>query len=209
MKKVKEKDPKKVWSDLAKKENLSDEQIKKIEMYANFLREWNQKINLTAITTFTGMARQHFQDSIVLRNFLDLNIIKTIADIGTGAGFPAIPLKIIFPHLNLILIEVNKKKQIFLHELIKVLELDNIEIVYFDWRTFLRKTEFDIDLFVTRAALDDHELCRMFRSNCFYRNKKLIYWGTNDWLPNVKNEKYLKEQYSYKLNRTERKLFVF
>ena len=71
---------------------------------------------------------------------VDLNKVKVIVDVGSGAGFPGIPLKILFPHLGIILIEVNKKKQRFLQTVIRILELKDIEVCGLDWRTFLRKT---------------------------------------------------------------------
>ena len=208
-KKIREKAPEKVWIDFKKQENLTQEQVEKFKDYAALLLEENKKINLTAITSLTGVVRQHFQDSFALQYFVDLKKIKTIADVGAGAGFPSIPLKILYPNLNVILIEVNKKKQKFLSELILALDLQDIQVVDLDWRTFLRTTKFDVDLFVTRAALSDDELCRMFRQTCFYKNKKLVYWGTNDWLPQPKNEEYLKEIKDYKLGKKERKLFFF
>ncbi|MBD3231251.1 16S rRNA (guanine(527)-N(7))-methyltransferase RsmG [Candidatus Dependentiae bacterium] len=209
MSKIREKPAEKSWVEFKKKESLNAAQLKKFQKYAELLLEWNEDINLTSIKNLAGVVRQHFLDSLALIKFIDFKKVNSIADIGTGAGFPALPLKIIFTDLKVYLIEVTKKKQKFLKTIVEELNLKKVEIIDFDWRTFLRKTQFDIDIFVTRAALDDYELCRMFRETCFYKDKKLIYWGTSEWEPHLKNERYLKDAKSYKLGKKERKLFFF
>ena len=209
MKKLREKPAEKIWIDFQRELGLSPEELEKFQKYAVILREWNKKFNLTAITNLGGIIRQHFLDSVVLKNFVDLSQVKAIADVGPGAGFPAIPLKILFPHLQVHLIEVNQKKQKFLKFLIEALKLDNVEIVDIDWRTFLRKTELNVDYFVSRASLHEIEFIRMFKPACFYKNSKLIYWGSIDWSPYPKAEKYIREEKQYKLGQKERKLIFF
>ncbi len=209
MKKIRERSPEKVWIEFQRELGLSSEELDKFKKYNVILREWNKKFNLTAITNLGGVIRQHFLDSLAFKQFMDLKEVKSIADIGPGAGFPAIPLKILFPHLHVYLIEVNQKKQKFLRFLVDSLKLENVEIVDIDWRTFLRKTEFDIDFFVTRASLHDIELIRMFKPSCFYRNSQIVYWGAIDWLPYSKAEKYIKQEKIYKLGKKERKLVFF
>lgn len=206
--KTKEKNPDKVFLAFQKREGLTDSQLAIFKDYSDILREWNKKFNLTAITNIGGIVRQHFQDSIEIRKFVDLTKVKSLADIGPGAGFPIIPLKIMFPHLKVYLIEVNNKRQKFLKFLINRFKLENIEIINIDWRTFVRKTDFDIDYFVTRASLHEIELIRMFKPACFYKNSKLIYWGTEQWQAYPKAEKYILEEKSYKLGKRNRK-FVF
>jgi len=206
MKKIRQKPAEKVWLDFQKNENLSEEQLEKFKKYEAILSEWNQEINLTAIKDLPGIIRQHFVDSLVLRQFMDLKKVKSIVDVGAGAGFPALPLKIVFPHLNILLIEVKRKKQKFLKALIEELELKDVEICDLDWRTFLRTTEGEIDLFVTRATFDEVELCRMFRSNSVYNKSKLVYWVSQEWESEPKVEKYLKEIKEYKLGKKVRKL---
>ena len=206
MTKIKKKPSERIWARFKEEENLTPEQFEKFQKYAEMLSVWNRDINLTAIKDLGGIVRQHFEDSIALRKFVDFKNINSIADVGSGAGFPGIPLKIMFPHLQVYLIEVTKKKQSFLDAVIDGLDLDGIEVVDLDWRTFLRKTELDIDMFVTRAAFDDYELCRMFRENCFYKDSKLVYWGTSEWEPHKKNEKYIKDEKEYKIGKKDRKL---
>ncbi len=115
--------------------------------------EWNEKTNITRITSLADILEYHYRDALHLDRFIDMQQIKTICDIGTGGGIPGIPLKIKYPHLHVVLIEVNGKKIAFLRDLIETLGLKNVEIVDLDWRTFLRQTNMPIDLFVARASL--------------------------------------------------------
>ncbi|MFA5075442.1 MAG: 16S rRNA (guanine(527)-N(7))-methyltransferase RsmG [Candidatus Babeliales bacterium] len=209
MKKNREKEPEKIWVDFVQELNLTDEQLEKFQKYTQILEEWNKNINLTAITNLGGVVRQHFLDSVALIDFVDLKKSKLIVDIGTGAGFPAIPLKILFPHLDVILIEVNKKKQKFLHALIEELNLENVQICDLDWRTFLRTTQADVDFFLTRAAIGEEELCRMFKPSSAYKNSTLVYWVTDEWKVDPKAAEFLKEIKSYKLGKRQRKLAFF
>lgn len=206
MHKKKEKPIEKVWLEFKEKENLTNQQVEQFQLYEKLLFEWNQKINLTAITNIAGVVRQHFRDSLILRKFIDLNEINSLADIGAGPGFPAIPLKIIYPHLKVYLIEVNNKKQKFLNAIINNLNLENTEVIDIDWRTFLRKTEINIDIFVTRAALNELELIRMFKPACFYKDSTLIYWASNEWDAHKKAITFIKDRKTYTLGHKERQL---
>jgi 16S rRNA (guanine527-N7)-methyltransferase len=108
-------------------------QVKQFELYYQELIEWNKKINLTAITDYSSVQVKHFLDSLTIILALpgkevarpDFNII----DVGTGAGFPGVPLKILLPQPRLVLIEPTTKKTAFLHHIIHKLELENIEVL--------------------------------------------------------------------------------
>ena len=128
------------WNTLIKQEKLSDKQVQQFQRYVDLLLEWNQKVNLTAITNKVAIVHDHFRDSLQIGRFIDIKTLTAIADVGTGGGFPGIPLKIKYPHLRVILIEVNRKKIMFLEHLIEELGLKEIELYTLDWRTFLRKT---------------------------------------------------------------------
>jgi len=206
MKNTKEKPSEIIYADFAKSEGLEPKQLEQFQDYVNILREWNEKFNLTAITSVTGIVKQHFQDSLVLKQFIDLKKVNSIADIGAGAGFPSIPLKIAFPNLKIYLIEVNQKKQKFLNFIINRFNLKDIEIIDLDWRTLLRKTNFEIDYFVTKAALREVELIRMFKPSCHYKNSKLVYWVNQDWVAYPKAQEYILQENVYRLGKKERKL---
>ncbi len=197
-----------IWEDFQQEFGLSDRQLAQFQRYEEILSQRNQEFNLTAITDLSGIVRQHFADSLALKSFMDLTTVNTICDIGTGAGFPALPLKIMFPHLNVVLIEVTKKKQQFLIEVIEQLGLENIEIYDCDWRTFLRITEYPVDVFVTRAAIDELELCKAFRPACFYNKSTIVYWVTDPWEPHKKlvGMNLIRKYEQYKLAHKKRQL---
>ncbi len=103
--------------------NLSDEQCESFEKYYNLLIEWNKKFNLTSITDRDEVILKHFLDSCVTTMMINDN--SYIIDIGAGAGFPSIPLKILNPTLKLVLVDSVNKKITFLNEIIKQLNLKN------------------------------------------------------------------------------------
>ena len=107
---------------------LNKEQISKFERYLDLLLEWNEKFNLTAITDKDEIEEKHFIDSIELVKFFDVKN-KTLLDVGSGAGFPGIPLAIVEPTLKVTLLESNGKRVSFLHEVVGKLDLKNVEII--------------------------------------------------------------------------------
>jgi 16S rRNA (guanine527-N7)-methyltransferase len=108
-------------------------QVKQFELYYQELIEWNRKINLTAITDYSSVQVKHFLDSLTITLALPGEEVErpdfNIVDIGTGAGFPGLPLKILFAQPRLVLIEPTTKKTAFLHHLIHKLELENVEVL--------------------------------------------------------------------------------
>jgi 16S rRNA (guanine527-N7)-methyltransferase len=109
---------------------LSDEQVNLFDIYYRELVEWNEKINLTAITEKEQVYIKHFYDSLSLAFFVDLTQVHTLADIGSGAGFPSIPLKIMFPHLKVTIVDSLNKRILFLKQLIEKLSLSNVNCVH-------------------------------------------------------------------------------
>ena len=105
---------------------LTDEQHKQFASYYRLLVEWNEKMNLTAITEEGEVYLKHFFDSLTLAFHYDLSKVLTIADIGAGAGFPSIPLKIAFPHLELTIVESLNKRITFLKEVVGELGLTDV-----------------------------------------------------------------------------------
>jgi len=108
-------------------------QVKQFELYYRELIEWNKKINLTAITDYSSVQVKHFLDSLTITLALPEEEVErpnfNVMDIGTGAGFPGVPLKIIFPQPRLVLIEPTTKKTAFLHHIIRKLEIENVEVL--------------------------------------------------------------------------------
>lgn len=107
---------------------FSVEQIEQFYKYMNLLIEWNEKMNLTAITEPKEIILKHFIDSITILKYIDDN--SKLVDVGTGAGFPGVPLSIMKPTLKIILVDSLNKRLIFLQEVVKELNLKNIEIVH-------------------------------------------------------------------------------
>ena len=123
------------YSDLLEKSleklniGFNDDQIKKFNDYYELLIEWNNKINLTAITEYDEVVSKHFIDSILICSFIDLSG-KKIIDIGTGGGFPGIPIKIINPDTDIVLVDSLNKRVNFLNEVISELKLEKIEAIH-------------------------------------------------------------------------------
>ncbi len=107
---------------------FSVEQIEQFYKYMNLLIEWNEKMNLTAITEPKEIILKHFIDSITILKYIDDN--SKLVDVGTGAGFPGVPLSIMNPTLKITLVDSLNKRLIFLQEVVKELNLKNIEIVH-------------------------------------------------------------------------------
>ena len=128
------------WRQLQEQNQLDEKQLSQLKQYLQLLLEWNEDVNLTAIVQPYQIILDHFMDSLALTPAIDMNSVHMIADIGSGAGFPGIPLKIKYPDLHVVLIEVTGKKIAFLRAVIEKLALEKIELYTLDWRTFVRKT---------------------------------------------------------------------
>lgn len=109
---------------------ISDRQINQFVTYYEMLVEWNEKMNLTAITECSEVFNKHFLDSVSIVKVLDMSSVDSLIDIGTGAGFPGIPIKIMFPHIKVTLLDSLQKRIGFLNEVINTLELDDIDTVH-------------------------------------------------------------------------------
>ena len=119
---------------------LSDNQINQFYSYMNILLEWNEKINLTAITNPDEIILKHFIDSLTVSKYIEKN--TTIVDVGTGAGFPGIPLKIVRDDLNIVLVDSLNKRINFLNEVIKDLKLTKIQAIHSRVEEFARDKEY-------------------------------------------------------------------
>lgn len=106
---------------------VDDHMLEQFDQYAKLLIEWNQKMNLTAIDEYEAIMEKHFYDSLLPLCHLDIN--GKLADVGSGAGFPSVPMKIVRPDLKVTIIEPLNKRCNFLKEVIKVLNLKDIEVL--------------------------------------------------------------------------------
>lgn len=150
-----EKDLTQFLSDLEKLNiSLSDQQIQQFMKYYELLVEWNSFMNLTAITEFDEVCKKHFVDSVSLIKAMDLSKELSVIDIGTGAGFPGIPLKIVFPNLKITLLDSLNKRIKFLDTVIEELALANISTLHGRAEDFAKpgKLRETYDLCVSRAV---------------------------------------------------------
>ena len=131
---------------------LTKEQLNQLEKYYELLIEWNKKINLTRIVEKKDVYLKHFYDSITLIKAIDLTKKQELCDIGTGAGFPGIVLKIVFPNLNITLVDALNKRIEFLKLVIKELNLKNITAIHERAEVFIRQNKNKFDIITCRAV---------------------------------------------------------
>jgi len=131
---------------------LTEKQLQQFFRYMNLLLEWNQKMNLTAITEPKEVILKHFIDSLTICNYLETG--KSIIDVGTGAGFPGIPYAIFDPTATVVLADSLQKRTIFLEEVKKQLELKNVEIIHGRAEDLGKENEYreQFDFAVSRAV---------------------------------------------------------
>lgn len=133
---------------------LSEKQLEQFRIYFEMLVEKNKVMNLTGITQWDEVLEKHFLDSISLIRAIDLNHKLTVMDMGTGAGFPGLPLKIAFPKLEVTLADSLNKRVNFLQEVIDELKLEGIEAIHGRAEDLARDKKYreQFDLSVSRAV---------------------------------------------------------
>ena len=132
--------------------NLSEKQLAAFDLYKNMVIERNKVMNLTGITDHDGVYLKHFYDSLTLVKAYDFKENISLCDVGSGAGFPSVPLKIVFPNINVTIIDSLGKRIDFLNTVIKELKLDNIKAIHARAEEYEEKECFDV---VTSRALAD------------------------------------------------------
>ena len=108
---------------------LTEKQIEQFEKYYELLVEWNKVMNLTGITEFDEVMQKHFVDSVLKSEIFIKEDTKTLIDVGTGAGFPGVPLKIMYPQLKVTLLDSLNKRLNFLNQVIEKLGLEQLFII--------------------------------------------------------------------------------
>lgn len=202
-------DEKKLFQKFSKDHNLTDLQQQQFLIYAHKIVTTNKKFNITAILDFKSIIKDHFTDSLSLAKSTDLTTIRSIVDVGTGGGFPIVPLKIAYPHLEVVCIEVNQKKVAFLYELAELFSFESFQVIDDDWRTFLRHNTQKMDMVIARASLSVDELFRMFKGSSALQGAQLVYWASDRWEPAPKHTEKIQHQYEYKIGGKKRKLVFF
>ena len=140
--------------------SISEAQLSAFEKYAELLIEWNKKMNLTAITEEKDIAVKHFIDSIAVLKHAEITPNACLIDIGTGAGFPGIPLKIMRPDIKLTLLDSLNKRLLFLDEVCRQLDIE-AGLIHARAEEYSRKPEYRdcFDYAVSRAVANLPSLC--------------------------------------------------
>ena len=133
---------------------LTNIQKEQFDRYYELLVEWNKVMNLTGITDYDEVNLKHFTDSLTIVRINNMNNISAVIDVGTGAGFPGLPIKIVFPHIKVVLLDSLNKRIKFLDKVIEELNLDNVVTLHGRAEDYARKAEYreQFDVCVSRAV---------------------------------------------------------
>ena len=131
---------------------VTDEQLDKLNRYYELLVKYNEVMNLTAITEKNDVYLKHFYDSLTLNKIIDLKQVDTLCDLGSGAGFPGIVIKILFPNIKMTLVDSLNKRVNFLNDVIKELDLQDIEAIHSRIEEYALDHEEEYDVVTARAV---------------------------------------------------------
>ncbi len=159
---------------------VDDPQLAQIQEYLSLLLQWNRSVALTAITEPAEIVRWHFGESMFVAKLLPVENCR-LADVGTGAGFPGLALKIAVPNLHLILIESNRKKCAFLAEVVRALGMRDVEIRSERFEG-IRSADLALGIIASRAVGDFKHLLRWSEGSLARRGHILLWLGAEDAL---------------------------
>jgi len=189
---------------------LDSDKLDKFNKYFNLLVEYNKVMNLTGITDYDGVYLKHFYDSLTLVKAYDFTKDISLCDVGSGAGFPSIPLKIVFPNIKVTIIDSLNKRIEFLNVVIKELGLTNICAIHSRAEEYNKREEFDI---VTSRALADVniglELCMpLVKVDGYYLPMVVGYNLGSNTIKTLGGE-FIKEiKFNLPIENSERKILV-
>ena len=164
----------------------SDDQIAKVQAYVRLLLKWNRLTSLTSITDPAEIVSRHFGESMYAATLLPVENGRLV-DIGTGAGFPGLALKILKPDLHVVLIESNKKKSAFLAEVVRTLELTEVEILTERFEEI--RPEQDFANFITARAVGGFPALLRWSRSALARRGHLMLWVGGEDITSITNSK--------------------
>lgn len=173
---------------------VNQERLALLNEFYKFMIEWNEKINLTTITLEEDVYLKHFYDSLTLYKGIDLNNVKSLCDVGSGAGFPGIVLKIFFPNISITLVDSLNKRVNYLNLLIEKLNLEDIVAVHSRMEDFSKLNEERFDV-ITARAVANIEVLSEISVKALKVNGKLVFMKGN-----VADEVSLLNKFIPKLN---------
>lgn len=131
---------------------VTDKKLSQLEKYYELLIEYNKVMNLTAITNKEGVYLKHFYDSLTIAKIVDLGNEESLCDLGSGAGFPGIVLKIFYPNLKIVLVDSLNKRINFLNQVIETLRLENIIAIHERIEDYSKEHKEEFDVVTARAV---------------------------------------------------------
>jgi 16S rRNA (guanine(527)-N(7))-methyltransferase RsmG len=178
----------------------------RIQRYVALLLKWNQRISLTAIADPLDIVRLHFGESIFAVSAIPIGSCR-LADVGTGAGFPGLALKLARPEINLTLIEANLKKCAFLSEVVRALDLSNVQILRDRMESVLPE-KFEFDFLTARAVGQTDKIIRLGREALAPGGRIVMWLGENDALDAIEKNPRWKWRELIRIPEAQRRVLL-